>query len=164
MKFINNIACEGILEKSQFKDIKCCDCFKQIMINDVFEIPPKKPDIESIAAIYINSIITNKKMISAIDSKKIIFHGILNIKVIYVANNPEQSVHSADFNQHFYSFLNHYKDCDDHCDENCDFYNVNSYIEDIEPVLINKRKFNLTTLILNCLKCFKECNINKKCE
>jgi len=155
LKFINNIACEGILEKSKFEQVKRCNFFKQIMVDDVFEVPIQKPDIESIVTIYVTSIITKKKMISAIDSKKIIFHGILNIKIIYVANEPEQSVHSVDFSQDFFSFLNYYKKCD----EDCNFYNIKSYIEDIEPIIVNPRKINITTLILNCLTSCKKCNV-----
>lgn len=150
MKIINGVACTGVLEKSDFDTVRCTDLFKQILLDDQFDIPMQKPEIESILNIIIEPKIIKWKVIETPTDKKIVIRGSIEIKVVYTALNPEQSVHSVQFSQIFYTFINCHENMD--YDSICDVYEIKAYIEDIDAFLINERKINITTLVLITVK------------
>lgn len=151
MKIFNGITYAGVLDKADFPTTKDACIFKQKMVDDCFHIPDSKPDVESIIAIIVEACITKTKIIPTLHGRKIIVHGIVNIKIEYVAKNPEQSVHSAHFTQNFYTFINCNSD-DFECSEIQNCIKLTSYIEDVEVSDVNERCFNLTTLILITVK------------
>lgn len=158
MKIYNGTVCIGIIKKNEYEEITCNDYFKQFMINQSFCLPKQKPAIESILEVIVESKITRSKIINTPNGKKIIYHGVIKIKIIYVADNNQQSVHSAHFSQHFYNFIN--LDQDDSCvchisDELCVDFKIKSFIEDIEPVINGNRKIDFLTLILVTVKLCK---------
>ena len=167
MKVEKGIAYYGVLEEAEYESVKCNQLFKQILIEECFEIPNEKPDMEAIISIMVEGKILSSKLIKAPTNRKIIIHGILEIKITYTQKNPEQSVHSAHFTKPFSTFINCLINlgCEDFC--NCGSLKSNVYIEDIDTVIINERKFNLTVLILIVLKnCCKNihCSKNNKKE
>ncbi|MHB1393278.1 MAG: DUF3794 domain-containing protein [Clostridia bacterium] len=155
MKVADSIVYVGILDKSDFSVVKQACIYKQIILTNCFQIPDTKPDIESTVNIIVEPSITRSKLINTPNEKKIIIHGAIDVKIIYVAQNPEQSVHSAHFTQEFNTFINCHMD-DIHCNDFHNFIDIIPYIEDAEVISQSERYFELTTLLLftvkNCCK------------
>ena len=162
MKLVNSIACAGILEKKDFEEVKCYDIFKQIITYNLFEIPPLKPEAESICNVTAQAVITRWRIIDSIHGKKIVFHGEIRITVTYVANKPEQPVHSVHFIQNFYGYIK----CDVLCNNICDSFKIKTFIEDIESCLVSERKIAITSIVLVVVKncCIKECHEKPHCD
>lgn len=90
------------------------DCFppnieerfcKQSLENDVVCIPCKKPDIESINEIKVGLCIDHFEVIDTFLGPKLILKGTKSIKVLYTANNLQQSCHSAHWDLPFCDFI-----------------------------------------------------------
>jgi hypothetical protein len=93
----------------------------QIFIPEILCVPCQKPDIEELMSVtarveIISQRVVKTPMDSLVDSitnqedtnltgKKLIIEGILRQKVIYTADLPEQSVHSAHFDVPFSAFI-----------------------------------------------------------
>lgn len=94
------------------------DSWTEISIPEVLRIPCAKPDIENIDKIFISVKIISKRVINTPNSngtknaegtlltgKKLIVEGVLNQKIVYTADVPEQSVHSAHFKVPFSAYI-----------------------------------------------------------
>jgi len=103
MKNNNGIVCIGTISNNDYEKIKCIDYYKQFMVYPTYCLPDKKLNIESILEIIIDSKITRYRIIKTPHGKKIIYQGEIRIKVVYVAETDDQSVHSAHTSQHFYN-------------------------------------------------------------
>lgn len=89
--------------------------FKQLSREEYVQIPVQKPDIEEILNTLVDIKIINTKVITTpaitslegqkLTGYKLIVEGILNQKVEYVADEPQQSVHAAHFRVPFSSFI-----------------------------------------------------------
>ncbi|WP_053956599.1 DUF3794 domain-containing protein [Inediibacterium massiliense] len=128
--------------------------FKQFNIQECFEIPTQKPDIEQIVRVSVDVDIKSTKVIKTAKGKsmegqnltgwKLIVEGELKQKIQYVADEPTQSVHGAHFSVWFSEFIILPKDfCEDK------ILNVVPYIEDIYAAQLDKRKItkNITILL-----------------
>lgn len=133
------------------------DSWTEISIPEVLRIPCAKPDIENIDKIFINVKIISKRVINTPNSegainaegtkltgKKLIVEGILNQKIVYTADVPEQSVHSAHFKVPFSAYIVIPTDTaleDKFCVETC--------LEDVYVKVFNKKDiFKNVTLLL----------------
>lgn len=89
----------------------------EISIPEVLTIPIEKPDVEFIEKIFVKVKIISKRVIATPDylyennegtkltGRKLIVEGIIKQKIVYTADVPEQSVHSAHFEVPFSAFI-----------------------------------------------------------
>ena len=78
---------------------------KQTMENDVVSVPCKKPDIESINEVKVCVTIDCFDVIDTFLGPKLIVKGTKSIKILYTANNHQQSCHSAHWDIPFCDFV-----------------------------------------------------------
>ena len=88
---------------------------KQSLENDIVCIPTQKPDIESINEIKVGLCIDGYEVIDTCLGPKLILKGTKSIKVLYTADNQQQSCHSAHWELSFCDFILlkglHYENC-----------------------------------------------------
>lgn len=90
----------------------------EISVAELLQIPPSKPDIETIDKVFISVKIISKRFIDTPDSegrenaegtlltgKKLIIEGIVFKKIVYTAKTSVQSVHSAQFEIPFSAYI-----------------------------------------------------------
>lgn len=89
--------------------------FTQIAVAETLKLPDAKPDIEQITKVTIDTVITSTNVVATpigtavggtiLTGAKLIIEGKLRQKVEYVANEPTQSVHAAEFEMPFSTFV-----------------------------------------------------------
>lgn len=128
--------------------------FKQISVDENLTIPTVKPDAEDILEVIAEVEITYTNVIKTpivtsyegqqLTGWKLIVEGKLKQKITYIADEPTQSVHAAEFDVPFSTFLVLPKDF-----KECQQVKVVGIIEDIFVKLVNKRTiFKNVTLML----------------
>lgn len=138
----------------------------QMYIPETLEIPPQKPDIETVNSVNITVDIMRAEVIKTpvstvenlegkmVTGRKIIIEGTLCQKVTYTAELSDQPVHSAHFYVPFSSYIVVPKEYTfDGATEPTDSldinYDVNACIEDLSVcVLDNRRILKQVTLLL----------------
>lgn len=128
--------------------------FKQISVDEKLTIPEVKPDAEDILEVIADVEITYTNVIKTpivtsyegqhLTGWKLIVEGKLKQKVVYIADEKTQSVHAAEFDVPFSTFLVLPKDY-----EKCQKINVVGVIEDVFYTLVDKRTIfkNVTLMI-----------------
>lgn len=136
----------------------------EISIPEIFIIPHQKPDVENINKVYVKVKIVSTRVVdtpappiknpltpnaegTTLTGKKLIVEGLIKQKIVYTADVPEQTVHSAHSETLFSSFiiLNNTVDLED---EFC----VYPCIEDVYVKAFNKREiFKNITLFLTAV-------------
>ena len=119
--------------------------FKQFQVEEIIEIPCKKPDIEQIVRINISGEVLSTciiKIPQAVSNEgqrltgyKMIVEGRLIQKIEYIAKHAAQSIHAAEFIKPFSSFIMLEEDMN--CNEPL---SVNIYIEDVYLKQIDERR------------------------
>jgi len=74
---------------------------KQVIVSDVFEVPEEKPDVEKVLDTKAECEITDKRVLTG----KIIVDGEVKLQVMYVAMEPQQSVHDLHHTIKFSDFV-----------------------------------------------------------
>lgn len=100
--FINII---GVNSASEFPVLTPLDRYRQFTVEEALVIPIEKPDVEQITSVMIEAKVTDFRTIATPTGLKIIVDGILNQKVVYTADEPTQSIHSAHFVKNFCTFI-----------------------------------------------------------
>lgn len=100
--FINII---GVNDVSEFPALTPLNRYRQFTVEENLKIPAEKPDIEQITSVLVEAKVTNFRTIATPTGLKVIIDGILNQKVVYTANEPTQSVHSAHFTKGFCTYI-----------------------------------------------------------
>lgn len=125
----------GLYPESKYKSILTCpnttDAWVQFFIPKVVDIPAQKPDMEEIISVQSSVQIISRRVIKTptvtgytnaagvfvpgneidnaegtrLTGRKLIVEGLLHQKVIYTADVPQQSVHSAHFSIPFSVFI-----------------------------------------------------------
>lgn len=118
--------------------------FKQLSIDENVTIPPQKPNAEDILNTLVDVVILETRVIKTLigtseegqilTGYKLIIEGMLHQKVEYIADEPTQTVHAAEFKVPFSSFIILPEDFIEDST-----INVNAYIEDIYVKLLDKR-------------------------
>ncbi|WP_273123217.1 DUF3794 domain-containing protein [Bacillus weihaiensis] len=96
----------GIADPNEFPVIDADNPNMQMAIQERLTIPTQKPDVEQINTLLIEAVITGTRNIFTPTGVKVVIDGFLRQKVIYTADVPEQSVHSAHFEHPFCAFIN----------------------------------------------------------
>lgn len=134
----------GVAESNQTETEAAPTNFKQLSVDEDLTIPCQKPDAEDILDAVVNVEIVQTRLIKTmigtsaegqiLTGYKLIIEGVLHQKVEYVANEPTQTVHAAEFNTPFSSFIilpqNFTEDT---------LIKVDAYVEDVYIKLIDKR-------------------------
>jgi hypothetical protein len=95
----------GITDLNSYPKIKCTNYCKQTLETDLLTIPCEKPVVESINEVRVDICIENFHIINTVLGPKIILNCLKNIKVVYTANNCEQSLHSSHWKIPFCDFI-----------------------------------------------------------
>jgi hypothetical protein len=74
---------------------------KQVIVSDVFEVPEEKPDVEKILKTKAEAVITDKRLVA----NKVIVDGEVRLQILYVAMEPQQSVHDLHHTIKFNAFV-----------------------------------------------------------
>lgn len=160
----------GLCDVSKAGPFAAGESWTQISIPEVVTIPCEKPDVESVDKVFINAKIVYKKIIvtppvpadsatlpvpvenregTKLTGRKLLVEGVLCQKIVYTADVCEQSVHAANFNVPFSTFIVLPPEVDPDIDEFC----VEPCIEDVYAKVINGRKvFKNVTLFLRAKK------------
>lgn len=95
----------GVSEPKDFPIIGTLDRYKQFEVEEKLVIPELKPDMEQITQVLVEASIVGYRAIITPTGLKVILNGNLLQKIIYVADEPTQSVHSAEFLKPFCDFI-----------------------------------------------------------
>ncbi|WP_053956590.1 DUF3794 domain-containing protein [Inediibacterium massiliense] len=127
--------------------------FQQMDIQEHFEIPNSKPNIEQLIRVMADIQIISTKIIrtpvaksiegQSLSGWKLIVEGEVKQKIEYVADEPTQSVHAVHINTPFSSYIILSPDFDSNT-----VVNVTGYIEDIFALQIDKRRIFKNIAIL----------------
>lgn len=115
----------------------------QICETDQLCVPKQKPNIKCILQVLANISISSFKTICTPLGKKLVIDGVKHIKILYVADEPCQNVHSAHFDVPFCMFilLN---------DKNYEIVDVFTGIEYISIHQLSHRCFSISIIIFAC--------------
>lgn len=134
--------------------------FKQISVDENLTIPEVKPDVEDILDVIADVEITYTNVIKTpivtsyegqqLTGWKLIVEGKLKQKISYIADEPTQSVHAAEFDVPFSTFLVLPKDY-----KECQQVKVVGIIEDVFVKLVDKRTIfkNVTLMLQGKINC-----------
>lgn len=128
--------------------------FKQLSVDENLIIPSVKPDVEDILNTIVDVVIINTTVVKTIKGTsqegqiltgyKLIIDGILHQKIEYIADEPAQTVHTAEFEVPFSSFII----LPENFEEGSSI-NVAAYVEDVYVKLLDRRNiFKNVTLRL----------------
>lgn len=148
----------GLCDTNKFVIDTTARAWTEISIPKVLKIPCQKPEIESIEKVLENVKIISKRIVDTppvtgtvansegtnLTGKKLVVEGILEQKIVYTADEPTQSVHSADFSIPFSAFIvvAPLAANQDYCVDTC--------VEDVFVKALNEREiFKNVTLLLS---------------
>ena len=77
----------------------------QFIVEEKVLIPDAKPDVEQVSSVIIEAQITSSRAIITPIGLKVIVDGMIKQKLIYTAANPVQSVHTANYQETFCTFI-----------------------------------------------------------
>ncbi|GAB6137922.1 DUF3794 domain-containing protein [Halanaerobaculum tunisiense] len=161
-KLNNSIELVGVADS--FPKISEKEPWNQLSIHKNLNIPNPKPDIEQITKVVVSPEILSNRIIHTpkckkskfsgrkSTGKKLIVGGKLKTKVFYVADKPEQPIHSAHFDLPFSSHI-----ILPACTKPTCELKVNSYVEDIFIKSINSRDIFID-IVLFLHVVFPKCN------
>lgn len=145
---LNNVCINGITPLECYPNCEHKKYYKQFMENEMLCIPPQKPDIESINEININVCIDEYSLINTLLGPKLVIKATKDIKIIYTANNCQQSIHSAHWSIPFCEYVlikdEEYSSCNNL---------ISSVFIGLEHVFIkyyNERFIDISLLLLLC--------------
>ncbi|MDO5518940.1 MAG: DUF3794 domain-containing protein [bacterium] len=119
-----------------------CRCNTQLTLDDDFNVPDVKPDIERIVKEQGIITLTEVKPLNG----KLIIKGELNFTLLYVSEDSEKPIHNIVGKLPFEETIN----MDDATSDNN--VNVKCEIEDLSTSLINSRKLNVKSVVsFNCM-------------
>lgn len=145
---LDNILITGITDLECYPPASCTKYCKQCIQNDFLSIPDEKPDVESINEIKVNICVEEFEVFKTILGPKLLLSGMKKVKILYTANNCQQSLHSAHWCIPFCEFvllknLNY-----DKC-----FNAINQVFIGVENVCMkyfNRRAIDISLLFIIC--------------
>ena len=145
---LDNILITGITDLECYPPISCTRYCKQCIQNDFLYVPDEKPDIESINEIKVSVCVEDFEVFKTILGPKLLLNGQKKIKILYTANNCQQSLHSAQWCIPFCEFILlknlHYDKCFN------DINNVFIGVENVRMKYFNKRSIDISLLFIIC--------------
>jgi hypothetical protein len=101
----DNISVTGISSLDKYPNSKCKKYYKQCLDDLVLCIPHEKPDMECINEVNAKICVDDYSILNTILGPKLFIKGRKNIKIIYTADNCQQSLHSAHWSVPFCEFI-----------------------------------------------------------
>lgn len=114
-----------------------CDAGLQITLDDDFNVPDAKPDVEKIIQVKGNVVLRDHKILNG----KVLLNGKLLFHLLYISNNVKNPVHCIRGELPFEELVN----MDEAKAEDC--LEVQSTIEDLTAEFINSRKLNVRSIL-----------------
>jgi hypothetical protein len=145
----NNIEVIGVTPAASFPKYSPHDPVSQICETDKLCIPEQKPSMECILEVKVSISVCSHKIICTTLGEKLIIEGIKHIRVMYVADEPCQSVHSAHFDIPFYTFILLKE-------KKCEINNILASVEDISIKQLDCRCFSVSLIIFICAELRKK--------
>ncbi|RDY25171.1 DUF3794 domain-containing protein [Romboutsia weinsteinii] len=102
---IENISITGVTPLEKYPKSKCSKYYKQCLEDDILCIPHPKPDIDCINEVNASICVEKYDILNTVLGPKLIIHGVKNIKIIYIADNCQQSLHYAHWSIPFCEFI-----------------------------------------------------------
>lgn len=102
---LENVLITGITLLDEYPICGNCEYYKQVIESDALCIPVQKPDIESINELKVYICVEKFKVIKTVLGPKIVIQGTKQVKIIYTADNCQQSLHSAHWDIPFCEFV-----------------------------------------------------------
>lgn len=102
---INFVDIIGIADPANFPIITPANPHTQFIVEETIVVPDAKPDVEQINSLMIEARITDTRTIITPVGIKVVVDGFLNQKVLYTADELEQSVHSVHQELPFCTFI-----------------------------------------------------------
>ena len=131
-----------LIKKSIHKNQLRCRCNTQLTLDDDFNVPDVKPDIERIVKEQGNVTLTEVKPLNG----KLQIKGELKFTLLYVSEDSDKPIHNIVGKLPFEEIVN----MDDATSDNN--VSVKCDIEDLSTTLINSRKLNVKSiLVFNCM-------------
>lgn len=145
---IDNISITGITPLDCYPNKCSIKNSKQNIKSVSVCIPCQKPDLEAINEIKVTLCIDEFKLLNTILGPKVLVTLVSKIKVIYTAENVEQSLHSAHWDIKFCDFIL----LEDFCPSECDICPSNLFVglEDVCVEYYDERCINLSLLYILC--------------
>jgi len=145
------IEVSGLADELLFNPVN----FKQLCIQGTLTIPAAKPEVEQIVCVAAEVLIKRTRVINTpvgtsiegqkLTGKKLVVEGVISQKIEYVADEPMQSLHAANFNMPFSGFI--VLPAAFHAGTPVQ---VTGYIEDLFVELLNKHTiFRNVNILLN---------------
>ena len=147
----NYIEISGITPANSFPKYSPHVPSNQICETDILSIPGQKPSMECILQVKVNVLICSHEVICTCVGEKLVIEGVKHINVMYVADEPCQSVHSAHFDVPFCMFILLKK-------KNCEIADIFAAIEHIKVKQLDCRHFSLSVIIFACPEFKKKSN------
>lgn len=173
-KYDNQMSKIGVYPEEKIENVLSCsndtDKWLQFSFPEIVDIPTQKPDIEGIISLHSSIKIISQRVIKTpqvsgyttpsgiifsgqdianaegtnLTGRKLIIEAIIIQKVIYTADEPNQSVHSAHFTRPFSAFIVIDKDT-----PLSQKFTLTPYIEDLCASQLSKRSiFKNTTIFI----------------
>lgn len=139
----NYIEISGVTPATSFPKYSSNMPSNQICETDILCIPEQKPSIESILQVKVNVLVCSHEIICTCVGEKLVIEGVKHINIMYVADEPCQSVHSAHFDIPFCTFILLKE-------KNCEVVDIFAAIEDIKIKQLDSRRFSLSLIIFIC--------------
>lgn len=136
----HSIEISGVTPASHFPQCLSDAVYLQSCETDTLWLPCQKPDMETILQLFIEAAVCSSKIICTPLGRKLIVHGVKRLKIMYVAAETRQTVHSAHFDLPFSLFLLLR-------DEHLDVTEVSTLIEDISVLSVDCRSLTVSTLL-----------------
>lgn len=159
---VNNRSVEiiGLCNPDKIKTVDDNKNWTELSIPELLYIPCEKPPVETIDKVFINVKIISKRVVkipkatgeneegTKLTGWKLIIEGVLCQKIVYTADLPVQSVHSAHFNIPFSAFIMLGEEDDDDVALNTK-YCVEPCVEDVFVKQFGEKQiFKNVTLLL----------------
>ncbi|CEN75679.1 Cna B-type domain-containing protein [[Clostridium] sordellii] len=150
-----NICITGITPLDKYPNSKCKKYYKQCLNNIMLCLPDEKPEIECINEIYAKLCVDEYTVLNTILGPKVFVKGRQNIKIIYTANNCQQSLHSAHWEVPFCEFVLIKDICYNECQNILDDVFIG-----LEHICVNEIEENFINLSLLFIICPKICDFD----
>lgn len=138
-----NITLNGITSLEDYPNLKY---YKECLENKEIYIPQGKPDIQSLEEVRVSISVEEYKIINTILGTKILLNGTQKIRIVYTADNFQESIHTSNYNVPFCEFILldniTYEQCKEHIN------NIFIGIEDINVCKYDKKTVTLSILFI----------------
>ena len=157
----DNVLITGLTPLDSYPRNGCKEFYKQVIQDTTLCIPSQKPDIESVNELKVSICLDSFKIINTVLGPKLIVEGTKFIKVIYTADNCQQSLHSAHWEVPFCEFILMKDLSYDKCLKSIDDIYIG--VEEACVRCFTKRSVDISLIFVLCPMIKKDCYSHDPC-